>query len=98
MSPPAAYHSGNDEGQMDFPRYAAIAIAVYFVCGALLKKLDDLHTEDDLPDDLRDQRQSPERRAALRVVLSSVLLAIAAVGAWVAMYLLWIVLGLGTES
>lgn len=83
---------------MDFPRYAAVAIAVYFVCGALLKKLDDLHTEDNLPDDLRDPNGSPEARAAMRVVLSSILLAIAAVATWVAMYLLWIVLGLDADT
>ncbi len=83
---------------MDFPRYAAVAIAIYFVCGALLKKLDELHTEDDLPEDLRTSRRSPEARAAMRVVLSSILLAVAAVATWVAMYLLWIVLGLRSES
>lgn len=83
---------------MDFPRYAAIAIAVYFVCGALLKKLDDLHTEDDLPDELRDPAGSPETRAVMRAVLSSILLAVAALATWVAMYLLWIVLGLNADS
>ena len=78
---------------MDFPRYAAIAIVVYFVSGALLKKLDDLHTEEELPEHLRESALSRETRAFLRFAISGLLLVVAAVAAWAAAYVLALVLG-----